>query len=648
MALGAIPILAWEFRVYLGFAGVLCATAMLWFFMQDAAAYVMIATLIGVFFGALFATARNYAQSLTRGLILAETNARLHSNLTRAQEREASLHNDRTRLRDFAELGAEVFWETDSGLRYCFMSDRCEEIMGVSPDALIGFELGRPEELFVTGGEEVRAAAGARNVFTARTLSGARPDGRPFTVLCSGKPVFDVDGHFQGYRGTLHDVTAQQSLARRLTYQATHDSLTGLINRREFEARLNRALANARQLGSRHALLYLDLDQFKVINDTGGHAAGDLMLRQIAGVIRSRLRARDSLARIGGDEFGVLMEQCPLDAAMTVAESVRRAIEEFRFDWADTKFSLGISIGMVELTERSSGDAAQWMSAADSACYAAKDAGRNRVQLFDSDDVRINQRQVETRWLNQISRALREDAFELAAQPIVSVAELPVSKLSWPFAECELLLRFPDANGGETLPRTIFPTVERFNLAPRLDRWVIRQALTWLSSPEVRGRVRSCGINLSGKSLSDPDFSRYVIEKLESAKVPAQVLCLEITETGAVENIDAALRFMRTMRQRGCRFALDDFGIGFSSFAYLKNLPADYLKIDGLFIQGLLTDPTDRALVGAIHSLGRIFGMKTVAEFVDKPALFGALRDIGIDYAQGFEVGVPVPIRQRG
>jgi diguanylate cyclase (GGDEF)-like protein/PAS domain S-box-containing protein len=406
------------------------------------------------------------------------------------------------------------------------------------------------------------------------------------------------------------DVSEVHYLSQQLSHQATHDDLTGLLNRREFGRRLQRILKSAREEHTEHALCYLDLDQFKVINDTCGHMAGDELLRQLSDELQKKIRQRDTLARLGGDEFGVLMEHCSLAQARRVANELRECVEGFKFLWRDIGYGIGASIGLVPITSASE-DIASVLSAADRACYVAKDAGRNRVHEFHERDTVMVRRHDELQRVMQIDRALEKDQLLLYYQPI-----LPLSNPEHVGEHYELLVRMRGADGRITAPGSFLPTAERFNLIPRLDRWVLSTALNWLTRhPEHLERLFLCGINLSGQSLADDDFCRTVLQELEKTGVPPNKLCFEITETAAIVNMSKAIRFIKALKERGCLFSLDDFGSGLSSFAYLKNLPVDFLKIDGQFVKDIADDATDLEMVKSISGIGRVMGKKTIAEF---------------------------------
>ncbi len=433
------------------------------------------------------------------------------------------------------------------------------------------------------------------------------------------------------------DITEAHRLARQLSYQATHDALTGLVNRQAFTQRLERVLEQARGNKARHALLYLDLDQFKVINDTCGHIAGDELLRQLSNILKLGVRKRDTLARLGGDEFGVLMEHCTLKQARRVANSLRRTVDEFRFLWDEKSFSLGVSIGLVPI-DANSRDITSLLSAADTACYAAKDAGRNRIHVYHEEDAELARRHGEMQWVSRIHEALEENRLQLWMQTI-----MPISDSSDEGLHYELLLRMIDKEGKLVPPGAFLPAAERYNLSTRIDRWVVSTVLDWLARhPAHVDSLHLCAINLSGHSLSEKDFLTFITGLLDNTHIPPEKLCFEITETAAIANLAAATRFIRVLKEWGCHFALDDFGSGLSSFAYLKNLSVDYLKIDGIFVRDIVEDPIDCAMVKSINEIGQVMGKKTIAEFVENPAILKKLKKIGVDFAQGYTIAKPV------
>ena len=426
---------------------------------------------------------------------------------------------------------------------------------------------------------------------------------------------------------------------RQLAYQATHDSLTGLINRREFEIRVERAIAHARAQAAAHALLYLDLDQFKIVNDTCGHAAGDELLQQLAQILLSTVRHRDTLSRLGGDEFGMLLENCPLDKAVEIANNLLKAIEDFQFTWEDSTFTTGISVGVVPI-DRSTTDIASAMSAADSACYIAKESGRNQVQIAHMGDRRLQERHGEMQWVARLNAALEKDQFVLYYQPVI-----PCAKKTLGEKHLEILVRLIDHDGTIIAPATFLPAAEKYNLVTNIDRWVIEHTFMWLAENSGgHNQTLTLSVNLSGQTIGNPDMLKFIMDKIEASGAPAEQIIFEVKETAAIANITSATSFMLTLRGCGFRFSLDDFGTGLSSFTYLKKLPVNYLKIDCVFVRDVLSDPVDYAMVKSISELGHLLGKETIAEFVETIELSDELRNMGIDYMQGHAFGRPQPL----
>jgi diguanylate cyclase (GGDEF)-like protein len=433
---------------------------------------------------------------------------------------------------------------------------------------------------------------------------------------------------------------AHRQAQQTIEHMAYHDTLTGLANRFEFEGRLKRALESSPH-GHCHALLYVDLDQFKIINDTCGHVAGDELLRQVATLLKAPIRGADTLARLGGDEFGVLLLDCSLDHAQRIGERMLEIIREFRFSWQGKNFNIGASIGLVML-DRPGLTLADVLRQVDMACYAAKDKGRNRIQLYLPDSLELRRLHGEMEWVNRINRALEQNCFELHHQRIVSLnGANPVNC-------CEFLVRMREAEGSNLiLPGAFIPAAERYGLMPALDRWVVTHCFAHLADCRSAGTAHNHGIafvNLSGATLNDEDFLAHVKESLRRTRLSPQSICFEITETAAIANLNNALAFIDGVKALGCHVALDDFGSGLSSFSYLKTLPADFLKIDGAFVRDMFNDPMDGAIVEAINSIGHVAGLKTIAEFVETEAIRTELVRIGVDYAQGFGIHRPEPV----
>ena len=460
--------------------------------------------------------------------------------------------------------------------------------------------------------------------------------GASCVVEAAVSPIRDADGEVQGAVLVFRDVTEQRRLSQEIEFQATHDELTGLGNRRAFEQALTQAFAHSRSQAQHHVLCYLDLDEFKVVNDTCGHIAGDALLRQVATLFADVLRAGDTLCRIGGDEFGIILANQDLAQSLLVAERLQLNLAAFRFVWQEQSFGVGVSIGMV-LLDAGSESVGALLQAADSACYVAKEAGRGRIHVYATDDPALAQRYGVMEWVSRIEHALQHDRFVLFAQPIV-----PIGASDGRGLHCEILLRLWDERGDLVSPGQFMPAVERYHLATRVDRWVVAHALQWVCAHQ--DQIDLCSINLSGQSLGDTAFMAFVLQSLADTALPCNKLCFEITETAAIGNLLTANSFIATLREMGCKLSLDDFGSGLSSFAYLRNLPVDVLKIDGQFVKDIAKDPVSLAMVKSIHEIGCLMGKETVAEFVESQAILELLRGIGVHYAQGYAVGYPMPL----
>jgi len=454
----------------------------------------------------------------------------------------------------------------------------------------------------------------------------------------SAAPIRDREGQIIGAVMVFQDVTQNRTLSRQLSWQASHDALTGLVNRREFERQVEQALSFAKSDYQVHALCYLDLDRFKIVNDTCGHIAGDELLCQITALLQGKIRKTDTLARLGGDEFGVLLNRCTLEQALLVANKLRECVHEFRFVSQEQTFTIGASIGLVGIDGDSEGFA-EIISAADTACYTAKNRGRNRVYLLETNnDQELLQQRGEMQWVSRIGQALESDLFCLYAQQIAAITPTAQSGDHY-----EILLRLRDEEGNLVLPMAFIPAAERYNLMHLIDRWVIRTLFRDYSHV-VNREQSTCAINLSGSSINDDQFIDFLYEQFALFSISPQRICFEITETVAISNLTKASQFIRELQSFGCRFALDDFGAGMSSFAYLKFLPVDYLKIDGSFIRNIVENSVDNAIVAAITHLGSVLGIQTIAEFVENDAILERITELGIDYAQGYGIAVPCPL----
>ncbi len=461
-------------------------------------------------------------------------------------------------------------------------------------------------------------------------------DGNEYCVKDTASPLFKDNGERLGIVVVSRDVTHERNLAHQLSWQARHDSLTGLANRREFEMSLSSLLANSDPDRPKHALLYLDLDQFKLVNDTCGHIAGDELLKQIVGLLKANIREMDRLARLGGDEFGLILQACPLPKAERIATQLVEAVRDFRFVWKGKVFSLGVSIGLAIIDETCR-DPEAILSAADAACFIAKDKGRNRVWIHHLDDEDVVQRHGEMEWASRINSALENNRFILYYQKVQPISESDGSSYY------EFLLRMVNEAGEIISPMAFIPAAERYGTMVSVDRWVVHRVLYWLNKQETSSKSNTnvYSINISGQSLCDDGFLQYCLNELDKSRVNPHQLCFEITETAAISNWSHASQFVSALKSRGCLFALDDFGSGMSSFAYLKHLPVDYIKIDGAFVSDMLSDPVDQVMVNAINQIGQVMGIKTIAEFVESQDILNILKEMEVDFAQGYGIHMP-------
>ncbi len=565
-------------------------------------------------------------------------------NITQLKHAENALQSERQRLLATLESITDGVITTDTDGVVEYLNPVAERLVA-EPESAVGThyssvlplldeDSGEPindlVELAIThGGSFVHASNGLLR----------RKDDRSYVLKISASAMIESEGSVIGAVLVLHDITEALKMTRQLNYQASHDTLTGLVNRREFEHRLGHLIHSGHEEEAEHALFFMDLDQFKVINDTCGHRAGDELLKLLAVQLKKSLRSSDTLARLGGDEFAVLLEHCSLEDARHLAEKLRQQVKEFRFVWEDKSFEVGVSIGVVMIDRDASG-IDQLLSAADAACYFAKEQGRNRVYVYHQADDDTQVRHSEMSWVHRISDAFEEQRLFLHAQhiaPLHEDSELP---------HYEILIRMVNEAGEIVPPMAFIPAAERYNLMPTIDRWVVRKTLSSLCEARDRlGRVPlGCSINLSGQTLADDHFLEFISEQLDLSRLDPELICFEITETAAITNLNQAMALFGELKQRGCRFSLDDFGSGLSSFGYLKTLPVDYLKIDGAFVKDILDDEIDEAMVKAIHSVGSVMELKTIAEFVENDEIAERLRTIGVDYAQGYGIARPEPL----
>jgi diguanylate cyclase (GGDEF)-like protein/PAS domain S-box-containing protein len=540
---------------------------------------------------------------------------------------------------------AEAIIATDKDGRITYMNPAAEALTGSEPGAAGGRLL---EELISLVDETDRRllsdpvhqalTSGAAVNLSRRALLVARSSGSERSIELSAAPIRNSARELVGAVIMLHDVTELRGLARQMSYQATHDALTGLINRREFERRLEEAIESGHRGDGQHVLCYLDLDRFKLVNDTSGHLAGDSMLREVAKLLRDAVRDSDTVGRLGGDEFGLLLTGCPLEKARQIADDLCRAVADHRFVWKDKIFNIGVSVGLVEIS-RESGTLEELLAAADTACYVAKRQGSGRVAVYSARDEALARHTGEIQWLQRLQSALKENRFLLYQQVIVPVHDIDTGPAM------EVLVRLKDESGQDLLPAEFMRAAERYRLMGLVDRWVVQTTLSALG----RGAIpvpthRSVAINISGQTLGDGQFLEFVVECLDTTGVAPGQVCFEITESAVIANLDQARRFVGVLHGMGCQFALDDFGSGVGSFSNLKNLPLDYLKIDGSFMRNLGRDSVNQAMVTAMIELARTLHFKVIAEQVEDSAAVDAARRMGVDYLQGYAIGRPQPL----
>jgi diguanylate cyclase (GGDEF)-like protein/PAS domain S-box-containing protein len=542
-------------------------------------------------------------------------------------------------------MGESVLTVNADG-RIDYVNQSAELLLGQSAEQVMGRTFAEVASLVDEAdrrslGDPVRKAltTGTRVTMGRRAVLVPLGGGAEHSVEISVSPL-RVENQNTGVVLVMHDTSELRGLTRQMTYQASHDALTGLVNRREFERRLQEALDSAQAGDVMHALCYLDLDRFKTVNDTCGHTAGDNMLREVATLIKDAVRDSDTVGRIGGDEFALLLVGCPLEKARQIADDVVRSVSDYRFVWKDRIFNIGVSVGLIEIG-RDSGGIEDIMSSADSACYVAKKQGGIHVHVYSAREEANARHRGEIQWLQKLQGALRDSKFELYFQPIVHAQ---TGGSSGP--AIEVFVRLSGENGQPATPPAEFlRAAERYRLMSLIDRWVVQTVLSALGRGGLKlPKNRSVAINIAGQTLGDSDFLEFVVECFDhTGALPADI-CFEVTESSVVANLDHARRFIEVMHGMGCEFALDDFGSGLSSFSTLKTLPMDYLKIDGSFIRNLAGDSVNKAMVSAMIELSRSLNFRVVAEHVEDQLSLDTVRGMGIDFVQGFAVGRPKPL----
>ncbi|MCH9025949.1 MAG: EAL domain-containing protein [Proteobacteria bacterium] len=551
------------------------------------------------------------------------------------------LQASETKYRElFESVVAGVFQTSPEG-RFISANPALVRMLGYdSEDELLALDITRDVYMYPEDRTNWRKAIDEDGKIRNAELVLRKKDGSKIVVLENSRAETDEQGRLTYFEGTLTDITETHEQSAQLSYEASHDPLTGVFNRREFERRLQSLLDNIHVQPGPHAVCYMDLDRFKEINDNCGHVAGDELLRQVAEQLQSRVRHGDTLSRLGGDEFALILHDCGEEDAVRVAEGLRTMVDELRFSWSGQIHTIGASIGIVPISpERRR--LSEVMGAADAACYRAKDSGRNRVHLFVEDDSTALQRMGELGWVARVKQALQENRFHLAAQPIKPLAD------NADFFHYELLVRMLDEDGREIPPGAFFPAVERYNLSIRMDRWIIIKALAWLTeNSRLMNDNSKFFINLSADSIADKGFADSLSRQISESGIPGRKLCFEISENIATENLSATNRFISKLKGQECEFALDNFGNGISSFAYLKNLAVDYVKIDGVFVRSMGDDEIDWQMVKSINEISHAMQKKTIAEHVESEKVIKRLQKLKLDFAQGYAISRPLPIDQ--
>jgi len=560
------------------------------------------------------------------------------------RQSERALHEEKERAEVTLHSIGDGVITTDVEGRVSYLNPVAEKLIGLGLDATRGRLI---EQIYHVVDEQTGSPlanpvrlclaenAVVSGMIRAQLISA---EGGIYSIEETASPIRDKDGQTIGAVLVVRDVTAAREISRRLEYQATHDMLTGLVNRRQFERHIEQALRDVRDDGRTHAMCYMDLDQFKVVNDTCGHGAGDRLLVELTRIITSKTREKDIVGRLGGDEFGLLLHDVDLDQARFYAAEIRNSIRDYRYVVDNHAFQVGVSIGVVGIRPES-GTLAEIFTAADVACYVAKDKGRNEIYVSHMNDVEQAKRQLEMQWSARIPPALKENRFVLYHQKVLPLIDDLALK-----PRCELLVRMVETDGSLIPPGKLIPAAERFRQMPDIDRWVIHHALQLIAARGEDTEFASYAINLSGQSLGQPGLLDYVKREILRSGVRPETLTFEVTETSAIQNIAHASQFMAELKKMGCQFALDDFGSGLSSFGYLKTLPVDYLKIDGSFVRNMLRDHHDHSIVVAIAQIAKTLGIRCVAEFVGDHDTVIALKEIGVDYGQGFFLHRPEPL----
>ncbi|MDH5547496.1 MAG: EAL domain-containing protein [Gammaproteobacteria bacterium] len=564
-------------------------------------------------------------------------------DLTRTRKVEGELQRLNEHISLLMDSTGEGIFGIDTQLRCTFVNRAAAEMLGYERDELLGKNM---FDLVHHSYEDQRAYPKEQCLFFQTTIDGSShwsdddvlwdKDNNCFPVQYRSNPIM-VKKAISGAVVVFRNVSATRAMVQQMEYLAHHDYLTGLYNRMEFEQRLSKLIRDTHRSGQTHVLSYIDLDQFKIVNDTCGHVAGDALLKQLSSVLHRSMRKTDTLARLGGDEFGVLYTDITLDDALVQLDRLFNIIKDFRFTTEEKVFSIGMSVGVVQI-DNTSTSLAQVLSAADSACYLAKEGGRNRIHVYQVDDQAQVKRYREFQWVTRLKQALENKNIQLHCQRII-----PAGSRDDNMSAVEVLMRIDDQQG-QVVPGAFISVAERYDLMPLLDRTVIELMFSWLEKNKNRLRmdkIEFFTINISANSICQKSFLEFLVQHVRNCSIEAEKFCFELTETAAISNLSSALHFMTELKQLGCRFALDDFGSGMSSFGYLKSLPVDYVKIDGHFVRDITKDPVDKEMVNAINQIGHVMGLKTIAEFVETEEIAQTLTAMGIDYLQGYSIGHP-------
>ncbi|MGD1919780.1 MAG: EAL domain-containing protein [Pleurocapsa sp.] len=551
-----------------------------------------------------------------------------------------TLQENEQRYKDLARAGANVFWELDEQLRYSYISGDVKDLCGLKPADLLGhhpLDFHRDSSRLDVDWELFKQITQAQKPFKNFTFSLRDTNDGVRIFKINGNPLYDQNNKFQGYRGVKQEITAEQNLYKKIAYQATYDDLTGLLNRREFNEKLRNSVQKAIKYKTESVLCYLDLDRFKIVNDTAGHLVGDRLLSELAQLLQNMIRKEDTLGRLGGDEFGLLLEGCSIKEAEQVCEQLINAITNYRLKWENVEFDVGVSIGLVG-NYGASTEAEELLSRADLACYQAKNLGRGRVYVAENNNQELDLQQAQMGHIANVSKAIKENRFYLVKQLIKPIVDDGKQRQHY-----ELLLRLRDRSGNLIAPEEFIPVAERYGVITIVDRWVLKATLDSYTQ-YFADKQALVSINLSGASINDERFTNFAIDLIKKSPVSGECLCFEITETAAISQISHAQKFIATMKNLGVKFALDDFGSGVSSFGYLKSLSVDYLKIDGSLVKAITNEDYDRAIVNSINEVAHLMGIKTIAEFVENEQILKRLTEISIDYAQGYVTGEPIAI----